>query len=29
MKGTAQRFVRDIYEWANHVRKDPALEGGI
>jgi hypothetical protein len=28
-KGTARRFVRDIYKWANHVRKDPALEGGI
>jgi hypothetical protein len=29
MKGTARRFVRDIYEWANHVRKDSAPEGGI
>ncbi|KAH1972669.1 hypothetical protein KXV92_005592 [Aspergillus fumigatus] len=28
-KGTARRFVRDIYEWANHVRKDPSPEESI
>lgn len=28
-KGTARRFVRDIYEWAKHVRKDFSPEGSI